>query len=380
MQHFDYIIAGGGASGLLLAYRMANDPFFNGISIAIIEKEEKNTNDRTWCFWEAPNGEFDHLLHQKWPYGLFKSEGFKRSFPFAPYEYKMLRSSSFYGFIRKKIAEKGNFNMIKETVVSAEDTGAQVVVKTDVSTYTCQQCFSSIFYAETVKGHTNYPLIQQHFIGWFVKTETAVFNADEATFMDFDIPQRGNTRFMYVLPFSKTEALLEYTLFSEKLLLTDEYEAAIKDYLNTLGVKDYKITEKEQGSIPMSSYPFWEKNTQNLMYIGSAGGWTKASTGYTFLNSVRKTKALAQFLKTGKPLNTFQKRNRFWFYDLLLLDILFEKNYEGSRIFGSLFKKNQPSQILKFLDEQTTFFEDLKVMTKAPTGLFLRAVLRRVFG
>lgn len=380
MQHFDYIIAGGGASGLLLAYRLAGDPFFEGTSIAIIEKDEKNTNDRTWCFWEAPNGEFDHLLHQKWQYGLFKSEGFKRSFPFAPYEYKMLRSSSFYSFIREKIAEKGNFKIIKETVISAEDTGTQVVVKTHLSTYTCQKCFSSIFNAEVAKGQTRYPLLQQHFIGWFVKTETAVFNAEQATFMDFDLPQRGNTRFMYVLPFSETEALLEYTLFSEKLLSTDEYEAAIKDYLNNLGVKNYEITEKEQGSIPMSSYPFWKENTQNLMYIGSAGGWTKASTGYTFLNSVRKTKALAQFLKSGKPLNTFQKRNRFWYYDLLLLDILYEKNHEGSRIFASLFKRNQPFQILKFLDEQTTFLEDLKVMTKAPTWVFLRAVWKRGLG
>ena len=380
MQHFDYIIAGGGASGLLLAYRMAGDDFFNNKSIAIIEKEEKNTNDRTWCFWEVPGGEFDHLLHQKWQYGLFKSEGFKRSFPFAPYEYKMLRSGSFYGFIRKKISEKGNFSIIKGMVLSAEDTGTHVIVKTDAATYTCQQCFSSIFNGELAKGQTRYPLIQQHFVGWFVKTETPVFNANEATFMDFDLPQRGNTRFMYVLPFSETEALLEYTLFSEKLLSTDEYEAAIKDYLYNLGVKNYKITEKEQGSIPMSSYPFWDNNTQNLMYMGSAGGWTKASTGYTFLNSVRKTKALAQFLKSGKPLNTFQKRNRFWYYDLLLLHILYEKNHEGSRIFGSLFKKSQPSQILKFLDEQTTFFEDLKVMTKAPTGLFLRAVLKRVLG
>jgi lycopene beta-cyclase len=31
----------------------------------------------------------------------------------------------------------------------------------------------------------------------------------------------------------------------------------------------------------MTCYPL-EKNTQRVLNIGTAGGWTKASTGYTF--------------------------------------------------------------------------------------------------
>ena len=36
---------------------------------------------------------------------------------------------------------------------------------------------------------------------------------------------------MYVLPFSYTEALVEYTLFSKDLLEDKEYEDEIKQYL-----------------------------------------------------------------------------------------------------------------------------------------------------
>jgi lycopene beta-cyclase len=42
MQKYDYIITGSGASGLMLAYRMAKDSFFDTASILIIDKEKKN--------------------------------------------------------------------------------------------------------------------------------------------------------------------------------------------------------------------------------------------------------------------------------------------------------------------------------------------------
>ena len=53
-------------------------------------------------------------------------------------------------------------------------------------------------------------------MGWFIKTEKdGIFDDSMATFMDFNLPQNGNTRFMYVLPIDKKTALFEYTLFSK---------------------------------------------------------------------------------------------------------------------------------------------------------------------
>ena len=112
---------------------------------------------------------------------------------------------------------------------------------------------------------------------------------------------------MYVLPFSKTQALVEYTLFSAELLKDEEYEAAIKDYLLQLGVKDYKITEKEQGSIPMTAYPFWKHNSSNILHIGTSGGWTKASTGFTFKNLFGKLN-VCPFLKPISPFLLLRKK------------------------------------------------------------------------
>jgi lycopene beta-cyclase len=54
----------------------------------------------------------------------------------------------------------------------------------------------------------------QHFVGWEIEAESEIFNPERAVFMDFDLPQKNGVTFMYVLPFSKKRALVEYTLFS----------------------------------------------------------------------------------------------------------------------------------------------------------------------
>ena len=81
-------------------------------------------------------------------------------------------------------------------------------------------------------------------LGWNPGTEQEIFNPEQAMFMDFSVEQKGNTRFMYVLPTSKTEALLEYTLFSHSHLETSEYESEIELYIQKLGITNYKIVEK----------------------------------------------------------------------------------------------------------------------------------------
>jgi len=66
MNNYDYIIVGSGASGLMMAYRMALDSFFDDKRILLLDKEKKYTNDRTWCFWQTSHGEWDDILTTSW--------------------------------------------------------------------------------------------------------------------------------------------------------------------------------------------------------------------------------------------------------------------------------------------------------------------------
>lgn len=377
MRTYDYIITGMGASGLMLAYYMVQDPFFKQKKILLLDQQMKSGNDRTWCFWEKGQGILDTILHKKWNYIYFGSDTYKERISIAPYAYKMIRSSDFYTMLIDAISQHDTIKIAYENVTTIEDQKEYAIVKTDKNSYTALKVFNSIVLTKPNLNQTKYPLLNQHFIGWFIKAEEPVFEEEMAKFMDFTVPQHGNTRFMYVLPLSPTEALLEYTLFSEELLPEQEYEKAIRDYIARLGIDQYEITEKEKGCIPMTSYPFWKHNSKNVIHIGTAGGWTKASTGFTFANSQRKVTKLIKFLKENEDVSKFEKKTKFWFYDVLFLDVLFMHNELGASLFSTMFQKNKVDKILKFLDEETTLWEDLKITTSLPWIPFLKALWAR---
>lgn len=377
MQHYHYIFTGSGLSALMTVYELLLSGKFDDKSILLIDENTKKANDRTWCFWDEDNL-FEEIVSKKWNQAVFANAKFNRVLELTPYQYKKINGLDFYELVFKKISEHKNIHFLNEKVVDFTELGNHCIVKTKEETFTCNKIFNSIYNPEVVIAQTKFPLIQQHFIGWFIKSKEAVFTPNCATFMDFSVEQKGNTRFMYVLPTSENEALLEYTLFSKDLLSKEEYESEIKKYIENLGITEYEIIEKEQGNIPMTCYPFWKHNTKNVINIGSAGGWTKASTGYTFKNASKKSKALVQFLKSESDFSKFHKKDEFWFYDLLLLDILSSKNELGSKIFSSMFKKGNSTVIFKFLDEETSIWEDLQVIWKCPKMLFVKALFGRI--
>ncbi len=377
---FDYIIIGAGAAGLMLANAMGADPHFREKSILVLDKDQKKSNDRTWCFWESGKSAFDSLLHRSWPDISFKASTFSKKMSIAPYTYRMVKGLDFYEAYKTNLAGYGNIKLIHEEVRNIREEDSKVVVETSAKTYAARQVFSSIFNYDTVIRQKKYPVLQQHFVGWFVRAQNEVFEPKVATFMDFSVAQNGNTRFMYVLPFSKTEALVEYTLFSEKPLEQKDYELAIKEYLKKdLKVQHFELLEVEKGNIPMTCYDFSRHNTSRVLHIGIAGGWAKASTGYTFMNTDKKVALLIKHLKKPKPLTSFEKRNKYWYYDLLLLDILKRDNSKGGLIFSALFKKRSPQLILRFLGEESSFWDDLKIISACPKRPFIGALLRRLF-
>ncbi|MBT8243929.1 MAG: lycopene cyclase [Winogradskyella sp.] len=377
MKIYDYIILGAGASGLMLAYRMASDAFFDDKSILIIDKEKDKGNDRTWCYWEKKKDEWETILHKTWNTIFFGGETFQDTIDISPYTYKMIRSEAFYKSLWETINTNPNIEFVQAEVEDFKDAN-KVKVVTSKGVFQSKKLFNSIPNSSFL-DQEKYPVLQQHFVGWFVKIKTDAFDASVATFMDFTIPQKGNTRFMYVLPTDKQTALFEYTLFSKDLLEFSEYENAIKSYLEEKNIKDYEIVETEKGSIPMTSYKFSKLNTKNVLNIGTAGGWTKASTGYTFKNTTKKTKVLVSFLKSQNDLSKFSRHTKFWFYDLLFLDVLANENEKGAALFTSLFKKAKTETILKFLDEETSLLEDLKIITSVPSMQFIKALTKRMF-
>ncbi|NUY81933.1 lycopene cyclase [Flavobacterium sp. MAH-1] len=370
---FDYIFCGYGLSSQLLLVAMADAGSLTGKNVLILD--DGRNEPRTWCFWESESSRLDGLVSRRWASAVFKS-GSETEILRGKYVYKMLEPRHLEQDVSRRLACFSGISTLEATVVKILDDQSQVKVSTDKGVFIGKKVFNSIgrLNPPTKKS----PLLLQHFVGWTIETTEPAFASETVTFMDFSIEQKSGTRFVYLLPFSETRALVEYTLFSPALLPESEYESGIADYLRSKRIGDFKIVGREKGVIPMTSHPFWKSNSKNVLHIGTAGGWTKPSTGYTLLHAEKMAARVPHFLSKGNgDFSEFHKAGRFAFYDEVFVSVLYHQNHLGRHIFSTLFRRARPDLLLKFLREETTPAEDLKILASCPKRLFIKHLVRR---
>ncbi len=377
MEKYDYIICGAGLAGLSLAYRLC-DSAFSDKRILLIEKEEKTKNDRTFCHWSTTRGPYEDIVSKQWSQLQFKSLSVDKIFDIHPYQYKMIRGDDFYAFNLKKIKESAHISIVKEQIVDIQE-GEPCVVRTDKNSYAGNHIFKT--YPKSGIDFSKAQYVSQHFMGWVIRTQEDSFSENQATFMDFNIPQKGETRFMYVLPTDKKTALVELAIFSNAILSRREYETILKNYVEeNLSILNYSIEEKEQGIIPMTSYDFGKHDTKHISHIGTASGAVKPSSGYAFSRVQEQTDLIADLIKQGRSLNKSQSlfKSKYKRYDRTFLNAILTNKTNGEQVFSLMFSKLSPQLIFKFLDEKTSLTEELKLFTAPPTLPFLRAFIAEI--
>lgn len=374
MKRYDYIIAGGGLAGLSLAYYM-NQSVLRNKRILIIDKDEKKKNDRTWCFWDKDGqGAFDPIVFRKWQQVYFYGgDGFAEKLDLGQYTYKWIKGLDFYDFVRTDLASNPNITFLAATIERLTDTTDGGFVITDAGQFIADYIFDSItpLSLESEKRHH----MLQHFKGWEITTPSATFDPACPTMMDYRVEQKGiGVRFGYVLPVSTHRALVEYTIFSDKLLLPEEYDRELHTYLRDfLKIDDFTIEEEEFGVIPMSDERPKISKRNHVIRIGTSGGYVKASTGYAFHRTQRFTQQLvSQLLTVGKPKYPRRTIRQSFkrLIDSTLLNVLLNNRHSGKAIFTRLYQKNPIPRLFAFMDEETSLREDLQVMATVPLWAF----------
>lgn len=371
---YDYVFAGAGAAGLSLAVRLARSARLAGKSILLIDRDLKRSNDRTWCFWERDPGEFEQLVYRRWPKAWFHGAAGSRLLDLSPYTYKLIRGIDFYKNTLGELLQhpQVSFQQGEITGIKDEEGGASCNVNGEP--VRAGIIFTSLYRPPGIKPPAHWLL--QHFRGWRIQMREPVFDPGVAVLMDFRVSQSEGTTFVYVLPFSDTEALVEYTLFSPTELSAEEYEKGLSSYLEKFYPgRDYDILEREAGVIPMTDHRFPDP-TDHVIPIGTAGGVTKPSSGYTFSFIQKHSSAIRQALETGEPVKAFSRKKRFGFYDRTLLEVLQNNLAPGSLVFEKLFLQNPPARILRFLDEETNYTEEMLILASLPWKPFLRAAFK----
>lgn len=353
MKEFNYVIIGGGCAGLSLAYELEIHEKLKDKTLAIIEPRKEYKRDKTWSFWKVAPHNFDDCVKKNWDNFSVNIPGKTNYLECKNFPYQSIDSGLFYEKIKNKLKKNENIFFFKN--IEEINTQNSLV-------------FNSV--PNIKKNHLNF---WQHFCGVEIKTENDIFDEKIFNLMDFDCEQRESVHFFYTLPYAKNRALVETTWLSK---MNDnsqkDYENQINNYIkNNLKIKNYEITYKEEGAIPLF-YPS-NKNEKNKINIGTAGGMTRLSTGYTFLNIQEHSKYIRENIDNISNAKKFEIDRKYKFLDEIFLRVLKRNPEKMSDVFFKMFKTS-PKTVIKFLSNKSNFFEDLSIIFKMPKLIFIKAL------
>ena len=352
MKEYDFVIIGGGCAGLSLAYELEIHNKLKDKTLAIIEPRDEYKRDKTWSFWRVNQHNFDDCIKRKWKEFSIKTNSDSQIIKCGQYPYESIDSGLFYDKINTRLKKNKNIKFFKN--LKEVDFRKSFL-------------FNSL---PTLKEDIDSSL-WQHFHGIEIETTEDYFNENTVNLMDFDCEQRNSVHFFYILPFSKNKAMIETTWLSKRNDSLKDYEAQIKTYLNNLGIKDYKVNYKEEGAIPLF-YPV-NKKENNKINIGTAGGMTRLSTGYTFLNIQEHSKYIRKNIENIEKTKVYDIGKKYRFLDEIFLRVLKKHPEKMPNIFSKMFNSSYGSAI-KFLSNKSNIFDDISIILKMPKWIFIKSI------
>ena len=354
MKEFDYVIIGGGCAGLSLAYELELHNKLLNKTLAIIEPRQDYKRDKTWSFWKVYDHNFQDCVIKSWNNFSINTSDTSHELKNEKYPYQSINSEKFYNKINLKLSANKNIQFFKN--IDELNTTNSII-------------FNSVY-----EGSADRSKLWQHFQGIEIETNKNIFDDQILNLMDFNCEQRDAVHFFYTLPFSKNRALVETTWLSN--LENDSYnnyDLQLENYIkNNLGIKDYKINFTEKGAIPLFYKTAKNKDKIN---IGTAGGMTRLSTGYTFLNIQEHSKHIRENLENIKNKKPYQLKKKYQFLDNIFLKVLKNNPEKMPSIFFKMFKGSS-NTVIKFLSNKSNFFDDISIILKMPKWLFFKALFK----
>lgn len=376
MERYDYIFAGAGCAGLSLVYYLLESELKDS-KILLIDPQGKNIPDKTWCYWSEKPWDIHPLQSvHSWKNLSFVSGGSKITKTLGDLRYFHLNSHDFYNSIFKKLECFPNVSFLQDEVEEIIENSSTAQVRTkNKLTFEGSMIFDSRLNSQSLKASS---ALKQVFSGWRIKTESKVFDPNSLVMMEFPSQTSNLFEFFYILPFSETEALVEYTTYSQQVISESQLDQVLEKYLrNMLGETGFEVSFRESGIIPMSTKFSQNRSSKRVIKLGTAAGWTKASTGYTFHTIQKNCQRIVQNLKSGSLKNGLFERNaRFDFYDNILLNIAQKWPEKLQGLFLNLFNTSSAALVLRFLSEETSFREELKLLGKLKFPIFIKSLLR----
>lgn len=279
----DMIIIGAGLSGLLTAWRCLDvNP---ELTVLVVESSDKIAGDHTWSFnltdvdkslrdWIKP------FIAYQWPRYDVKFPKRERTLeiPYCTGNSETLRASV------KPHIESGRLQIMLKTRVASLDAESVTLESGEVKNAAC------ILDARGFEPNENVFLGYQKFVGKTIRTKEP-HGLKNPIIMDATVKQLGGYRFVYCLPFTEHEILVEDTYYTDGPELSETQVAArVDDYIDAHGWDNNELVRQEKGVLPIT---LASERESDGCSIGIKGGFYHAVTGYSFPEALKIAEDLA---------------------------------------------------------------------------------------
>ena len=377
------MILGAGCAGLSLAWNLLELGYRE--PIVVVDRRERFENDRTWCFWDVEPTPFSDLATHAWIRWMVHDGRSEVVAECPEYPYLRLRSVDVYRRVLDRLAASSNVTMaMGRPITGVNESAATVEVATSDARFVGLQAFDSSRPTTSVGCPGRSPRLLQHFFGQTVRVDRPTFDPLRPTLMDFRASQADGPHFVYVLPLSSVEALVENTYLFPFEIDPRRHREEIANYLrDQYGVShgSFEVLEEEAGAIPMTTEIAPIAAGSRVTPIGLAGGAARPSSGYAFLRIQRQARELARRIVAGEEFGTEQARaalgpSKYRFFDAIFLRTLADRPDLAPRIFSRMFEGAEPASVVRFLGERSTLADDLRIVAALPKLPFVRSALR----
>ena len=354
-------IIGAGLSSCLLADELLDSGFHGQIDVFEVNKDFYE--DRVWSFWyKKQDFKYEHLLAKSWDAQLVMSKSDKHVLDSDFYAYGSIFAVDFFAYIKTKYAENQKIDFKFSSPV---DDLTHLFANYDL-----------VFDSSSKSISAKPQQLWQVFYGVKIKTNQPCFDDSKAILMDFNSEHDHAVHFFYVLPFAENEALIESTYFTNTASIEqDVFEKDIKAYLQKHKIENYQIQYTEQASLPMFGFNLKPSDEKHFL-IGTVGDFAKSSTGYSFMNALKQARFITKNLQN---LTKIKARSNFHsLLDLIFTQHLLDYPEFAAETFMQFFKANSSDLLIRFLNDDSSLFEDLQVICSLPKISMLKSSLKAV--
>jgi lycopene beta-cyclase len=372
---YDVVIVGGGLSGSLIAWRLAERR--PDIRLLLLEGGETLGGNHTWSFHgsDLPPETFawiKPLIVHRWESQEVRFPAYSRPLQTA---YCSVTSERLHEHLAPLLGEavrcEAEVASVARDRVTLRD-GTSILAK-------------AVIDARGQRGFEHLMLGYQKFVG-------AVFSFDEPhgltapIIMDATVPQIDGYRFVYVLPFTETTALVEDTYYADgSMIEPQDVMSRLHDYCTAQGWKIRDTLRTEKGVLPVAVGGDIERHldqgTDGVAQVGLRAGLFHPLTGYSLPDAARLADQISQLTDlSGPALCGFTRKNAAdtWndrgFYRMLSRFLFDAAKPEERYLVMQRFYRLNRGLIERFYAARSMPHDKLRVLAGKPPVNFFKAL------